>query len=329
MKKLNVLLILFAFLLNGNTAHSASDVGMLVLEKGILKLRRAGVDTIYRDIGQKIPLLNLDEVQTGKDSKATIRLTDKNDSVELLSQSFFKIDSVDKEESSLSMSIGKARFMVTKRSDSIRKGRKRFKVRTANAIVGVKGTEFILATGAEETNLLTISGSVLFASVSAPDVEVEVTQNQVSQIRQDAKPTAPVAVPPKLKDSIINADTPKVFKTVTFGAVVSGPAGKDESKKKEEKKEQKPEEKKDQKPEEKKEEPKSEPTASQSQPTPLPSKPDEPPPVDLGAEGDLLLPPENDDLPPEIDVETIEIPEIDVDELIEDQDKEVQIKITY
>ena len=57
-------------------------------------------------------------------------------------------------------------------------------------LFGVKGTEFILATGAEETSLLTLSGSVVFASVSAPDVEVVVTENQVSQIRQDSKPTA-------------------------------------------------------------------------------------------------------------------------------------------
>lgn len=250
MKKQHILLMLLTFLFSGSSVFSATDIGTMVLKKGMVKLRRVGVDTIFKEVGKSISLSSLDEIQTGAESQVTIQLTAKGDNIELFSQSYFKIDSVDKKSSSVSMSIGKARFSIPKSRRPLKRSRKRFRVKTANALVGVRGTEFVLATGAEETNLLTIEGSVTMASVTDPDVEVEVQENQVSQIRQDAPPTTPVTVAPSVRDNILNTDSPKAFQVVQFGTTVSVGEEKKDSQKKEEKKEEAKEEPKAEKKEE-------------------------------------------------------------------------------
>jgi len=238
MKKRHVLLILLLFGFCGSPVFSATEVGTMILKKGMVKLRRAGADTIHREVGKEISLSNLDEIQTGADSQVSIHLTAKGDIIELFSQSFFKIENVDKETSGVSMSIGKAKFTIPKSKRPLKRGRRRFRVKTANALVGVKGTKFVVLSGVEETNLLTLEGSVTMASVTAPDVEVEVLENQVSQIRQEAPPTSPVTVSPSVRDNILNTDSPTAFQNVQFGAVVSGTDEKKDSQKKQEKKEE-------------------------------------------------------------------------------------------
>jgi hypothetical protein len=211
-----------------------SAVGNMTLNKGIVKVRRAQVDMLYKTAGKQIPVRNLDEIQTGKDSSVSIKLNFKSDELELYSQSFFKIDNVSAQSSLLSMSIGKARFTIKKGLKPItpRKNRKkRFRVRTANAIVGVKGTEFVLAAGTDVTSVLTIEGVVDVASAATPEIEVEVKENQASQIRQASTPTAPVTVPASIRETILNADTPNVFNNVQFGEAVSDTSVKSETKK--------------------------------------------------------------------------------------------------
>ncbi|MBU2643832.1 FecR domain-containing protein [bacterium] len=234
------------------TLAQTSSVGTMTLHKGIVKLRRNLVDTIYQKTGEQIPVRNLDEIQTGKDSSVTIKLDAKDDELELYSQSFFKIDNVTPESSQLSMTIGKARFKIQKGLTSLkpRKDRKkRFSVRTANAIVGVRGTEFVMAAGTEVTSVLTIEGIVEVASVAAPEIEVEVGENQASQIKLAATPTAPVTVPVEVRETILTTDTPNAFNNVQFGESVPETGLKQDSKKKpasEEKKEtSKPAEKKE------------------------------------------------------------------------------------
>ena len=230
-----VLTVIIFVLCQSVALAQALTVGNMMLNKGIVKVRRAQVDTLYKTAGKQIPVHNLDEIQTGKDSSVTIKLNFKSDELELYSQSFFKIDNVTAQSSQLSMSIGKARFTIKKGLKPIkpRKNRKkRFRVRTANAIVGVKGTEFVLAAGADVTSVLTIEGIVDVASVATPEIEVEVKENQASQIRQASTPTAPVTVPASLRENIINADTPNVFNNVQFGEAVSDTSVKPEAKKK-------------------------------------------------------------------------------------------------
>ena len=148
-----------------------------------------------------------------------IHLSAKEDEIVLSSNTRFLITSIAEAISEVKMTAGKARFLV-KNLRRAKSGRKRFRLRTANAIVGVKGTEFVSAVADGQTNLLTIDGEVTMANISTPEVEVEVKVNQASQIQQDGQPTTPVELPPKVIADIVKSDDAKAFNNVKFGAEV-------------------------------------------------------------------------------------------------------------
>ena len=208
----------------------AATVGTLTLEKGLFKLRRNAIDTVYRESGKTISVEDRDEIQTGGDTQVKIHLNAKGDDIELTSSSFLIITGVTETTSELEMPAGKARFKIKKRKRSGRE-RKRFRLKTANALIGVKGTEFIAGVSDGNTSLLTLEGSVSMANISAPEVEVEVKVNQASQIKKDAAPTTPMDVPPKVREEIIKTEDPKVFNNVQYGVEVK--VSKTDTKKKE------------------------------------------------------------------------------------------------
>jgi hypothetical protein len=215
MKK-TILLVVFVLLALPVSNIWAASVGDLLLEKGLVKVRRNNVDTIYRDQGQTVSVQNLDEIQTGFDTRVTIRLTGKDEAIELFSKSFFVVSNVNAEQSSVYMPTGKARFKITAKK-RVRKGRRAFRLRTANAMIGVKGTDFVVGASDGDTSLLTLSGAVSFASLAAPDVEVEVGSNQASKIQASKPPTVPIDVPPQVREEVIQGDTTKAFENIEFG----------------------------------------------------------------------------------------------------------------
>ena len=83
-------------------------------------------------------------------------------------------------------------------------------------MVGVRGTEFVLGTSGSQTNLLTISGLVTIAPVEAPEIEVEVPENQASQVQQGLAPTPPIPVAAEIQEQIIQEDSPQVFNVVDY-----------------------------------------------------------------------------------------------------------------
>ena len=221
MKK-TILLVVFVLSALPVSNMWAASIGELLLEKGLVKVRRNNIDTVYRDQGQTIPVQNQDEIQTGIETRVTIQLTGKDESVELFSKSFFVVSKVDSEQSSVFLPTGKARFKVTAKKRT-RKGRRSFRLRTTNAMIGVKGTDFIVGVSDGDTSLLTLSGSVSFASLAAPDIEVEVGTNQASKIQASKPPTAPVEVPSQVREEIIQSDTPKSFESIEFGELNGDP----------------------------------------------------------------------------------------------------------
>ena len=64
----------------------------LELELGLVKIMRAGKALVFSEKGSKIPLLLKDEIQTGANSKAQIRVPGKDETIKLGSQSFFGLD---------------------------------------------------------------------------------------------------------------------------------------------------------------------------------------------------------------------------------------------
>jgi len=98
-----------------------------------------------------------------------------------------------------------------------RSKKKRFKVRTVSALVGVRGTDFVIATSGDKTNLLATSGEVILASKEAPKYEITVVENEVSHVREGSGPSLPVTVSVEERDSIAKADGADSFQEVEFG----------------------------------------------------------------------------------------------------------------
>ena len=200
----------------------AAEEAELELEMGLVKIMRAGKALVFNEKGSKIPLLLKDEIQTGANSKAQIRLPGKDETIKLGSRSFFGLDNLTEDQTQVSLLTGKGQFKVTPRKSARKplrqkgKRRNRFKIRTVTAVVGVRGTEFFLGTSGSQTNLLTISGLVTIAPVEAPEIEVEVPENQASQVQQGLAPTPPIPVAAEVQEQIIQEDSPQVFNVVDY-----------------------------------------------------------------------------------------------------------------
>ena len=77
-----------------------------------------------------------------------------------------------------------------------------------------------MSTGLDVTNVLTGEGIVSMANISTPDVEVNVTENQVSRVKKNLSPTKLVTVPPEIQANILTVDSPEAFNQVQFGIVI-------------------------------------------------------------------------------------------------------------
>lgn len=194
----------------------AAPVGVLVVEKGIIKLRRNTIDRIIRESDREIPVEAKDEIQTGKTTRVKLMLREKNETILLFSNSFFSVSSVVDEGSEVSLPIGKIRCIVTPTLTTIKKAKRHFRVRTITAIVGVKGSDFVVQSDGISTNLLTIEGVIGFANVESPEVSVDVTKNQASKTTTDAPPTPPADVPPEVAETIATQDTTPEWEGVEF-----------------------------------------------------------------------------------------------------------------
>ena len=222
----------------------AAEEAELELELGLVKIMRAGKALVFSEKGSKIPLLLKDEIQTGANSKAQIRLPGKDETIKLGSRSFFGLDNLTEDQTQVSLLTGKGQFKVTPRKSARRplrqkgKRRNRFKIRTVTAVVGVRGTEFVLGTSGSQTNLLTISGLVTIAPVEAPEIEVEVPENQASQVQQGLAPTPPIPVAAEIQEQIIQEDSPQVFNVVDYPPAPSIEKAREEQQSQQESEEQ-------------------------------------------------------------------------------------------
>ena len=222
----------------------SAQVAELNLKKGLAKIIRGDDVQIINKLGIRLPLRNGDHVQTGANSKAEITLKFNKEVIHLSSRSFFEVDDINAEQSKIALLTGKGQFKIPKKKLSKKRKKPRFNVRTVTAVIGVRGTEFVMGTGNEQTSLLTLSGEVTMAPISAPDIEVVIPQNQASTVVQGAAPSKPVTVPPETRANIVSSDSSETFKQVSFPKPVSiekakkkkKAAKKKAAKKKEEKK---------------------------------------------------------------------------------------------
>jgi len=229
----------------------------LELHSGIVKVIRNGKSIILQKAGETYSLLANDRLQTGNDTQVSVYLKNRDNTVKLFSHSFFKLDDISEKENSVALLTGKSNFSVKplpessggmneesqknenkkvpkntlqsklggKLKGSLTKlirtkkltKKKRFKLRTVSALLGVRGTDFVVATSGDSTNLLALSGEVTLASPEVPDYEISVATNEVSYVREGSGPSVPVTVSVEERDSIAKADSTDSFQKVEFG----------------------------------------------------------------------------------------------------------------
>ena len=285
--KFRVFLLLALFLAAIPAIPLQAQQGLLLLDKGSVKVIGPERTRLLRKPGAKMVIHAKDRVQTGKDTSVKIKIKGKPEIIELSSRSFFRMGKINRQTSSISLLTGKARFKIQGKLKRKSKS-KRFQIRTVTALVGVRGTDFVVGASNTQTSLLTISGTVSVAPVSMPDIEIEVPANQASTIQQNSTPTAPVEVAPKMREQILKADSPKAFNNVKFGEAVNPEEVRkeNEKKKKEEEEEQKKEEEKPKKDGEAKDGEGKPPQEKEGEP-----KPGEDDPEGEGKPGDEVGPP--------------------------------------
>ena len=95
--------------------------------------------------------------------------------------------------------------------------KKRFKVRTVSAVVGVRGTEFVVAATEDSTNVLTVTGEVTLASVELLEYEITLPKRSVSKVTEGRTPSQPVSVPILEQQQIMDSASIEGFQEVEFG----------------------------------------------------------------------------------------------------------------
>ena len=95
--------------------------------------------------------------------------------------------------------------------------KKRFKVRTVSAVVGVRGTEFVVAATEDSTNVLTVTGEVTLASAELPGFEVVLPKSSIARVSEGSAPSQPVVVPPSEQQQIVESVNVDSFQEVEFG----------------------------------------------------------------------------------------------------------------
>ena len=297
-----------------SSVGAASEV-QLYLETGRVKLKNQGK---VRFLSHSDPLNPLivelelgEQVLTGKNTRARIEMREKEEEIRLRVDTLFKVNSLDLDQTEVEMPTGKARFKIKRKLNRKKKQRRKFNVRTVTALVGVRGTEFVMGTSGASTRLLTLAGSVEMAAVAAPEIKVEVSIGEASKLDVGKAPTPPITVPPALQNSIVESDSADTFGEVSFPPAQDLEEAVAEQKEKEEA----------QKEEEQEEEEQEEQTEESSAEEESPEESDEVTSSETNNE-ETSINPETESKLKQPEIETVEGPEIEdldfIDDILED-----------
>ena len=187
------------------------QAGTVAVQQGEVKIRHDSRSQVVKAPATGVPVFAGDTLHSGPDTLVIVTLTGgtEQDKIQLYGNSFFTLDSVSETDSRLSLGIGKALFRVFARA----KAGARFEVKTPTAVVGVKGTEFVVGTDGETTYVLTLTGAVnLVSSVLGELREVLVTQDTASAARRNEAPVPPTRVSPDTRDRAVKEQGIGTFK---------------------------------------------------------------------------------------------------------------------
>ena len=244
-----------------------SEQNSLELHSGTVKIVRSGKSHILQKAGETYLLSANDRLQTGENTQVTLYLNDRDNVVKLFSHSFLKLDDISEKENNVALFTGKANFSVKpltgasgageddsqigKKEEStaskfkaklggdlkggltklgkskLSRKKKRFKVRTVSAVIGVRGTKFVLATGSFSPNradLLVLpekepgtKSEATLANTKLSEYEEKVGPGEISRVVENRGPSVSVTISPEEIARIAEGDGPDSFKGVEFG----------------------------------------------------------------------------------------------------------------
>lgn len=199
MKKIIIISCLLVVI--GFPALAAQSFGVLMVVKGSVKILKKDDTTTDARISSKV--FPEDTVVTGKDSRAKIVMSDRN-IINVLPDTKLRIDQYINNEKEknvrLSLIQGKVRNNVEQKYDN---QKNRFEVKTATAVAGVRGTQFITSFDKQtnKTEIVTLKGEVAFQGLDAKSNKltepVVVKKGETSQNQEaGAPPATPTRIDP-------------------------------------------------------------------------------------------------------------------------------------
>jgi hypothetical protein len=202
------LLILVSLFLSQNLM--AAEYGVFMVVKGQVHIESPKATTEAK-VGSKISVG--DTVVTEIDSRAKIVMSDRN-IINISPNSKLKIEkytnSANEKNVELNLIEGKVRNNVEQKYDN---KNSKFQIRTATAVAGVRGTQFITSYDKKTrvTEVVTLRGEVRFqALVTTGNKEnsegVIIHKGEKSEVREGSAPAAPSRLPDK-EIKVIDKDT--------------------------------------------------------------------------------------------------------------------------
>lgn len=207
---MNIKSIIFAslFLFLFTPSPSAAEIGTLVINKGIVHIRRGHRDITLRTPYRKTEIHESDIIHTGKNTLVSIRMPSIGHDVNIYSNTVYMVPKNRKKELNSTVPFGKVRFLINRLKLLIRQ---KVSIKTTTAIIGVKGTDFIIGVRGTETDLVTIEGIVGFANIQKPEIEVEVTANHGSRTVKNQPPQIPIPIKREQVEKLIIGDDVSSF----------------------------------------------------------------------------------------------------------------------
>ena len=236
----NIALFSHAFFAVEAAAEEQRNVALLV-GKGNFALPPAPEQEEEKETSEMEEQLISEEMELNKSAKSSSEAEEpQNTEVRETSQKTETVLQSDKSNSDEMKKASPARTQkkIARSSKRKRGGllarKKRFKVRTVSAVVGVRGTEFVVAATEDSTNVLTVTGEVTLASAELPGFEVVLPKSSISRVSEGSAPSRPVVVPLSEQQQIVESGNVDGFQEVEFGPADSlekvlegetGPAG--------------------------------------------------------------------------------------------------------
>ncbi|MCP4752710.1 MAG: FecR domain-containing protein [Proteobacteria bacterium] len=178
-------------------ASAGEKFGEAWIREGSMKLSHQGETSVYSESEWPVDIFVQDVLQVGENSRVSVKTTEATE-LELGANAVFQVRPwrLKKRKGATRLLFGKTRIRTPKK-----RGRRPFRIRTASAAVGVRGTDFFMnATPRGNTSLMTRESIVEIQGLKGDAQQVK--SGDVSVVLSGRAATPPVAVPPSVQRSV-------------------------------------------------------------------------------------------------------------------------------